>query len=287
MPPVIKDVLAYLWKAGIATVMQLFIVLGVGVILGFIIHHLSCAIQRYAGDILPFCVYAYLFMIPGTVIHELSHWFFAVLFGFRIERAVFFQCEPNNLVLGGVTFGNPKNFIQKIGGLFIGIAPIVLGAATIYGLSWLLLGPDVFASASFTVEMGDPPNLVAVLGQVVEGLILTTLRVFASLLKLQGVPGWQVWLFLYLTYSLSNSMNLSPPDLTLVAKGIKYPVLLLLLANMVLMFDGVDVLSPYIVQFGQQISGLYTIMLFALSLNLLVAIIAVPLGIMFGRHAPR
>lgn len=184
-------------------------------------------------------------------------------------------------------FSSPKNFIQKIGGLFIGIAPIVLGAAAIYGISLLLVGPYIFVGASFTVEIGDSPNLVAVLLQVVESIVITTLRVFASLLKLQGVPGGQVWFFLYLAYSLSNSMNLSPPDLTLVAKGIKYPVLLLLLVNIVLMLDGVDMLSPYIVKFSQQISWLYTIMLFALSLNLIAAAIAVPLGVMFGRSASR
>jgi hypothetical protein len=287
MPPVLEDALVYLWKAAITTVIQLFIVLGVGVILGYLIHHLSRATESHAGDIFPRCTFQYMFMIPGSVVHELSHWVLALFFGFKVRKLVLFQCKPGDPYVGYVVADKPRNIIQQIGAFFMGIGPIVLGALAIYWLSHLLVGPGLFAGASFMVEVGDSPNLLVVLGQVIESVVLTTLRVFGGLIALQGVPAWKIWLFLYLAFSLSGAMNLSPPDLRLAAYGFRYVVVLLLLANIVFMLDGVDVLSPYIVKFSQQISGLYTIMLFALSLNLIAAAIAVPLGIMFGRHAPR
>lgn len=287
MPPLLKTIFEHLWKAGVATAMQLFIVLGVGVILGYIIHHLSRATQSHAGDIFPRCAFQYLFMIPGSVIHELSHWVLALLFGFKIRKLVLFQCKPGDPYGGYVAPSRPGNIIQQIGTFFMGIAPIVLGALAIYGLSYVLVGPGLFAGASsFTVEMGDSPNLIVVLGRVVESIILTTLRVFRGLLTLQGGPAWKVWLFLYLAFSLSSAMNLSLPDLGYAFYGFRYVVVLLLLLNIVLMLSGADTLTPHIVKFSQQISWLYTIMLFALSLNLFAAIIAVPLGIMFGRSAP-
>ncbi len=287
MSPVIENLLAYLWKAFTATAMQLFIVLGVGVIFGFIIHHLSRAVQRYAGDILPICAYAYLFMIPGTIVHELAHLVVAVLFLFKIGAVVLFQCKPNSPYGGYIERSKPGNPIQEIGAFFIGIAPIVLGALAIYGFSLLLIGPGLFAGVSLTVAIGDSPNLLLLLVQVIESVVLTTWRVFANLVSLQGVPGWQVWLFLYLAYSLSNSMNLSDLDWNHALKGFLYLFVLLLLVNVVLMLDGKDVIGSYVVVVSQKISGVYAAMLFALSLNLLAAIIAVPLGIMFGRHASR
>ncbi|MBN2392965.1 MAG: hypothetical protein JXR84_19700 [Anaerolineae bacterium] len=287
MSPVVENVLKYLWNVAITTVMQLFIVLGVGAILGYLIHHLSRATESHASDIFPRCAFQYMFMIPGSVVHELSHWVLALLFGFKVQKLVLFQCKPGDPYGGYVVADKPHNIIQQIGAFFMGIGPIILGALAIYEFSHLLVGPGLFASASFTVEMGDSPNLLIILGQVIESVVVTTLRVFGGLLALQGVPAWKVWLFIYLAFSLSSAMNLSPPDLRLAAYGFRYVLVLLLLANIVFMLDGVDALSPYIVKFSQQISGLYTIMLFALSLNLIAAAITVPLGIMFGRSALR
>ena len=287
MSPVIENVLEYLWHAAIATAMQLFIVLGIGVIFGFVIHHLSRAIQRYAGDILPICVYAYLFMIPGTVVHELSHLVIAVLFLFRINKVVFFQCKPGNPYGGYVDRSKPRGPFQEIGIFFIRVAPIVLGALAIYGCSLLLVGPALFSGVSLTVEMGESPNLFMILAQAIESIVPTTLRCFANLVSLQGVPGWKVWFFLYLAYSLSNAMNLSDLDWGHAVKGFIYLFVLLFIANAVVMLDGKDVIGSYVVGISQKISGVYAAMLFALSLNLLAAIIAVPLGIMFGRHALR
>ena len=286
MPPVIEAALAYLLKAGIATARQLFAVLGVGMIFGFLIHHISRAIQRYASDIFSKCVYAYLFMIPGVVSHELSHWVVAVLSLFKIGKVVLFQCKPGE-PYGYVEHSQPSNPFQEIGEFFVGVAPIVLGALAIYGFSLLLVGPSVFAGASFTVEMADSPNLLVVLGQVIESVVVTTLRVFVNLVSLRGVPGWGVWLFLYLAYSLSNAMNLSDLDWAHAVRGFIYLFVLLFIVNAVVMLDGQDVIGSYVVGISQKISRVYAAMLFALSLNLIAAAIAVPLGIMFGRSAPR
>jgi len=226
-------------------------------------------------------------MIPGLVIHELSHLVVALLFLLKIEKVVLFQCKPGEPTGGYVAYRVPRNPFQEIGVFFVSVAPIVLGALVIYVLSLGFLGPGVFAGTSFMVEIGNSVNLVVFLKQVIESVILTTLRVFAGLVSLQGVPFWKIGVFLYLTYSLSNAMNLSDTDWGHAVKGFLYLFGLLLLVNVVVMLSGRDVIGAYVVQFSQKISGMYAAMLFALSLNLLAAMIAVPLGIMFGRSARR
>ncbi len=283
---VFEVVFMHLWRAAVATAIQLFIVLGVGIIFGFLIHYVSRAIQRHASSIFTQCGYVYLFMIPGVVIHELSHLVVAALFLFKIGEVVLLQCVPGK-PYGYINHSKPKNPIQEIGVFFVSVAPIVLGALVIYILSLGLLGPGVFAGTSFMVEIGNSVNLVVYLKQIIESVILTTLRVFASLVSLQGVSGWQIGVFLYLAYSLSNAMNLSDIDWGHAVKGFLYLFGLWLLVNVVVMLSGRDVIGAYVVQFSQKISGMYAAMLFALSLNLLAAMIAVPLGIMFGRSARR
>jgi hypothetical protein len=279
----LMGILTYIFDACIATAMQLFILMGVGLILGFLIHKLSRAIQSHAGSVFPICLYAYLFLIPGFTLHELSHWLFAKLFGFTVSDVVLFQCKPDSPYGGYIKRSGPRDFIQQIGLFFIGVAPIVLGVLAVFALSHVLLGPGVFAGVSFTLELGDSPNLLVVAGRLYESVVLTTGRVFGQLVALRGVPGWKVWLFLYLAFSFSNAMNLSPSDLQSTASGLTVIAAILLAINLVLMSGGQDVLRLYVVELSQLYSSFYTIMLFALSLNVIAAIIVVPLGIMFRR----
>ena len=82
-------------------------------------------------------------------------------------------------------------------------------------------------------------------------------------------------------------MNLSDLDWVHAVQGFIYLFIVLFIVNAVVMLDGRDVIGSYVVGISQAISIVYSAMLFALSLNLIAAAIAVPLGIMFGRHASR
>jgi hypothetical protein len=61
----------------------------------------------------------------GTPIHELSHAFFCVIFGHKIEKISLFSPEPETGVLGYVFHSyNPESLFQRVGCLFIGFAPL-------------------------------------------------------------------------------------------------------------------------------------------------------------------
>lgn len=280
----IVDVIEYFLNVCIATIVQLFILVGVGVILGFLIHKLSCTIRAHAASIFPLCVYDYLFLVPGVALHEIAHLSFAVLFGDKIGKVVLFQCKPGNPYEGYIVSFSNKSYIRRIGGFFIGVAPIIVGAVAIYALSRILLGPGVFAGVTFTLEAEESLNLLTVFGRLYESVVATTMTVFGRLITLRGVPGWQVWLFLYLAYSVANAMNLSPPDLHYAVSGFTAIAGVLLIANLIMMAGGENVLLPYVMKLNQMCSFVYTILLFALSLNVIAAIIVVPLGIMFDRN---
>lgn len=281
--PTAVDIIKYFLDACIATIVQLFLLVGVGVMLGFLIHKLSIAIARHAASIFPGCGYQYLFLIPGTAVHELSHLLFAVIFGFTIYEVTLFQCDPKDPYAGRVVRSAPRNYIQKMGHFFIGVAPIVVGSIVIYALSRILLGPGIFAGVSFSVEESEFLNIMTILGGLYKSIVVTTMTTLGRLITLRSVPGWQVWLFVYLAYSLSNAMNLSPPDLKNAVSGLFAIAVMLLAVNLLLMVGGENVLLSYIQQLAQIYHLIYSILLFALSLNLIAAAIVIPLGTMFGR----
>ena len=257
--------LAYLWSGLQITAKELFLLFGPGLVLGMTIHYLAEAIRFSCLRLMRFNLFAWL-TAPGTVVHELGHAFFCLLFGHSVKELALFK--PNDKdSLGHVTHAyNPKNPYQMVGHFFIGTGPIWFGAAVLYGLAILLLGRGIpVAGVDAGFSLNDFP---ATLGRI--GLVGG--QAFLHLFDPALFRHWPVYAFLYLAFSIGAHMTLSMSDLGGTLKGFIYLAVLVLLFNWATAWAGpwsqnacIFILRP--------LSALYGIMAFALVLSALVAAI--------------
>lgn len=79
------------------------------------------------------------FFLPGTIIHEMGHYFFALLLMLNVrEVKIFPEWEKNYIKLGRVLY-EKKDFVR---GIFVGLAPLILGVAFFWWLSVFKLFPS-------------------------------------------------------------------------------------------------------------------------------------------------
>ncbi|WP_125008559.1 hypothetical protein [Lentilactobacillus kosonis] len=92
----------------------------------------------------------------GIIIHETSHALVALIFGHHIisMRLIKFP-SPHDSSLGYVNHSwNPNNFYQRIGNLFIGIAP-TFGCSLVVLLAYRILFPISFNSVLLAIKVNN------------------------------------------------------------------------------------------------------------------------------------
>ncbi len=147
----------------------------------------------------------------GTPIHEASHALMCLLFGHKINEIKLFQPNSSDGTLGYVNHSyNPKNFYQKLGNLFIGIAPILVGSGILVGLLYALL-PDMFNEVLAELKQID-------LSSDLTSSLSHLLNAFASLFTY--IDTWQWWVFLLIGSLIGLHMTLSDADLKGALSGI-------------------------------------------------------------------
>lgn len=130
-----------------------------------------------------------LFILPGTIVHEVAHWLMAILLGVRasLPRVLPSGVDANGrMVLGYVQIQRTDPLRHSL----IGVAPLLAGSALI---AWS-------ASQLFTLPV---PTLTQ---SGIEGLE----TLFASLPSVFQVA--DAWLYLYLLFAVANGMLPSPRD---------------------------------------------------------------------------
>lgn len=178
----------------------------------------------------------------GTPIHELGHYLMCKLFGFRVTQVALFRPVAGwaDGVLGFVSYVyDPKSLWQQLGCFFVGVAPMILGVAVVL-LLLRLLTPEVFRSTrerlDRAVRAGRGP--LQLLGAACAGF-------FSGLSRLRGWGILRGAACLYLVFSISTHMTLSPADLSGAAVGLAVVALLCLAFGVVTAVMGVEA-APFL-----------------------------------------
>ncbi len=279
--PALAAVLRYAWAALGATLFELALLLGPALVLAAALHALGDFVTRHTTRHLGGAAYA-LFGWPGTVVHELGHAVFCLLFGHRITGMKLFDFAPRDGTRGHVahTF-DPTNPWQQIGNFFIGVGPILFGTMAIVAAARWLLGPSAFDPLAAPLPASGAVRTVGdalVLAWHVAGGALASL---GTLLEPSRWSDWRTWLFLYLAFAVGGSISLSGADLKGALAGFGALVLAVLVLNLATLWIG-DVPGMTVALLARWLAVGWTAMLFALLVNLLAALIVLPISALVG-----
>lgn len=184
------------------TGIQILLLLGPLAVYGWLMHRTAGALEAAAGRLGGRA--ARMFFRPGVLVHELSHLVMCVVFFHRVTRIRLFDFDPDSSRAGYVAHRyNPRSLYQRIGGFFIGTAPLFAGALILYGAArWLMPGlmvPDIAAGLPF-------PDLSQM-------ILARAVRIAAACLAARNLADWRFWLFLYLCVCIGSGMKLSGSDM--------------------------------------------------------------------------
>ena len=195
-----------------------------------------------------------LLMLPGVLVHEGSHWVAATLLGVRAGR---FSVVPERLPDGTLRLGYVETeHVDPLREALIGVAPLIVGTAAIIFVGFSRLG-------------------VAPVGEALaRGDLLAAVQ---SARAMTGLPNF--WLWLYLIFTISNSMLPSASD-----RRAWWPVLAVVtVITLVLFYLGLgsvllDSLSSPLDTATRALASAFTITV-GLNLTLLPVILLLELGL--------
>lgn len=272
-----SPVVRYLYTGAVLALQQLLLVLGPTLILALVLNQLSKLVRGRAARLVGVGPYVWLTAI-GVVIHELGHLLFCVIFRHKIVRASLFRPEADG-TLGYVEHAyDRRSLYQSIGNFFIGTGPIWLGAAVLYGMCAVLLGPAMLEPLRTAVApVGDPGMWDSLQGSA-EQTTAAIGQVMGNLVHAPPVATWRTILFIYLAFCIGSHMTLSISDILGAAKGFFTLVLAVLVLNwMTLWLDpaGWGSAGWQVARYGVAV---YVVMLLAITINLVMAALLVAMS---------
>lgn len=262
----------YLGKAILSTFAQLFILFFPLLLLAFLMNYISLLNENLSLKVMGKNLYLYLFGWLGTSVHELGHALFALVFGHKIKEIKLFKPDTKSGTLGYVNHTyNPKNLYHLIGNFFIGIGPLLICTLLLYLLSFLLFRINFFAISnihfsadtlkSFTLLKHEGNNIWNV-------LTVFTSDVFHG----KNSSWWKIVILLYCLYSIGSSITLSTSDIKTSVKGFLIIVVIIFLFNLFTIWKG-DFAFEWLTKASPFLSGIYSIMILSLVVNLLFVLI--------------
>lgn len=136
--------LHYLLKVLLATLTQVFVLLGPLIILAVVMHFIADGLRNSGSRLFGNKGFVYGFKWLGTPVHEFGHAFFAFVFGHRITEIKWFDPQATDGSYGYVNHSHqPGNIYQEVGKFFIGIGPILMCSMLLYLLTYLLFSFNI------------------------------------------------------------------------------------------------------------------------------------------------
>ena len=284
----VEAILSYLWAATLVSLIQIGIFLVPSLILAFIMNYQSGFVQRRALLTMGKGWYLGLFGWLGTIVHELGHAIFCLIFRHKITAIKLFDPNPKTGTLGYVEHSyNSTSFYQLAGNFFIGIGPILFGMAIIYLLSYLLLGLNPFQLAN-NFNMASSQDISwETLRQIFQILWTSSNSLMREVFSWHNLSTWQLYAFIYLAFAIGSSITLSPADIKGTLKGfsvIVAVIILIFIFNLVTAWMG-DFSSDLVTRATGYMSIFYTAMFLILLLNIAASVLVLlPLSFLRTRH---
>lgn len=203
------------------TTLQLASFLGIFFILGFIIaemekkrnHWIQGSVGRKG---------IYLTAWIGVPIHEIGHALVCLLFGHKVEEIKFVQFGDADGTMGYVNHSyEPSNLFHRIGLFFIGIAPMVMGVASITLALWLTL-PDTFEKWWTAITTAET---------LLDSLV-GTVSLIPALFTIENLSNGWFYAFLVFSISVASHMTLSQADIQGAKSGLITLYVVLIVVNL-------------------------------------------------------
>ena len=272
----IETVLLYIWEATLASLIQIGIFFVPGLVLTLIVNYASTLLQQRALRTIGRGWYLGLFGWLGTIIHELGHAFFCLIFRHKITEMKLFDPDPETGTLGYVQHTyETSSLYQLAGNFFIGIGPILLGTALIYLFLYLLLGLNPF---KFVINNGLTGSNIyswSTLAQLLQNLWTSLTALVTGIFSRHNFSIWQLYVYIYLTFTLGSSIILSPSDFKGAFKGLSIILAAIFIFNLATVWAG-DFTSKIFSGTFSYFSIFYVAMLLVLLMDIAVYILLLP-----------
>ncbi len=197
------------------TALQFAFLFGAGLLTGLVLTFLSRATNNVFRQFRWPQLGTYVFGWIGVPVHEFCHAFFCRVFFHKIQSIKWFDPKASDGSQGSVTHSyEPWNLYHRIGHLFIGLGPVLLGPAIIAA---------VFAICVPSARHFWPALLN---GGVYGAYAFAKAQMSFAMLKSVGF-----WIFVYISFSIATQIELSKEDMKQAVIGIVPVALVLLLLN--------------------------------------------------------
>ena len=235
----VETILLYIWKATLTSLVQIGIFFVPGLVLTLVVNYVSTLLQRRSLLIIGRGWYLGLFGWLGTIIHELGHALFCIIFRHKITEMKLFDPDPETGTLGYVQHTyESSSLYQMAGNFFIGIGPILLGSGLIYLLLYLLLGLNPFKFAVNTGISSWDIYSWSVFINLLQNLRTSLTTLVSGIFSLKNLASWQLYVFIYLTFTIGSSIILSPSDFKGAFKGLSIILLVIFIFNFATVWAG-------------------------------------------------